>query len=89
MRETQVVIPGLGRSPGEGKGYPPQYSSLENSIQLMGVPKSWTLLCKLHFHFSLFSQYSNVSLLKNMFHLNNNLLTNPVILKCILWECVW
>ena len=25
-------IPGLGRSPGEGKGYPPQYSSLENSM---------------------------------------------------------
>ena len=24
-------IPGLGRSPGEGKGYPLQYSSLENS----------------------------------------------------------
>ena len=23
-------IPGLGRSPGEGKGYPPQYSDLEN-----------------------------------------------------------
>ena len=24
-------IPGLGRSPGEGKGYPLQYSGLENS----------------------------------------------------------
>ena len=24
-------IPGLGRSPGEGKGYPLKYSSLENS----------------------------------------------------------
>ena len=24
-------IPGLGRSPGEGKGYPLQYSDLENS----------------------------------------------------------
>ena len=23
-------IPGLGRSPGEGDGYPPQYSCLEN-----------------------------------------------------------
>ena len=33
-------IPGLGRSPGEGKGYPLQYSGLENSspwtIQSMG-----------------------------------------------------
>ena len=26
------LIPGLGRSPGEGKGHPFQYSGLENSI---------------------------------------------------------
>ena len=26
------LIPGLGRSPGEGKGYPLQYSVLENSM---------------------------------------------------------
>ena len=26
------LIPGLGRFPGEGKGYPPQYSGLENSM---------------------------------------------------------
>ena len=26
------LIPGLGRSPGEGKGYPLQYSGLENSM---------------------------------------------------------
>ena len=26
------LVPGLGRSPGEGKGYPLQYSSLENSM---------------------------------------------------------
>ena len=25
-------VPGLGKSPGEGKGYPLQYSSLENSM---------------------------------------------------------
>ena len=25
-------IPGLGRSPGEGQGYPFQYSGLENSV---------------------------------------------------------
>ena len=30
------LTPGLGRSPGEGKGYPLQYSGLENSIQSMG-----------------------------------------------------
>ena len=26
------LIPGLGRSPGEGNGYPVQYSGLENSM---------------------------------------------------------
>ena len=37
-------IPGLGRSPGEGKGYPLQYSGLENSMDciVLGVAKSWT-----------------------------------------------
>ena len=28
------LIPGSGRSPGEGNGYPLQYSGLENSIGL-------------------------------------------------------
>ena len=28
------LIPGLGRSPGEGGGYPLQYSGLENSLSL-------------------------------------------------------
>jgi len=27
------LIPGLGRSPGEGKGYPLQYSGLENPME--------------------------------------------------------
>ena len=37
-------IPGLGRSPGEGEGYPLQYSGLENSMDYIvhGVAKSWT-----------------------------------------------
>ena len=36
-------IPGLGRSPGEGKGYPLQYSGLENSMDYIvhGVAKTW------------------------------------------------
>ena len=28
------LIPGLGRSPGEGNGYPLQYSGLENSMDI-------------------------------------------------------
>ena len=37
-------IPGLGRSPGEEKGYPLQYSGLEISMDCVvhGVAKSWT-----------------------------------------------
>ena len=37
-------IPGLRRSPGEGNGYPLQYSGLENSMNYIshGVAKSWT-----------------------------------------------
>ena len=37
-------IPGLGRSPGEGKGYPFQYSGLENSMDytVHGVTKIQT-----------------------------------------------
>ena len=44
--------PGLGRSPGEGKGYPLQYSGLENSMYCIvhGVAKSWTWLWYFHFH---------------------------------------
>ena len=39
-------VPGLGRSPGERKGHPLQYSGLENSMDSIvhGVPKSWTWL---------------------------------------------
>ena len=44
-------VSGLGRSPGEGKGYPLQYSRLENSMDrgpwratVHGVAKSWILL---------------------------------------------
>ena len=51
------LIPGLGRSPGEGKGYPFQYSGLENSMDCMvyGVTKRQTRLRKFHFSCSLVS----------------------------------
>ena len=37
-------VPGLERPSGEGKGYPRQYSGLENSTDCIvhGVTKSWT-----------------------------------------------
>ena len=45
-------IPGLGRSPGEGKGYPLQYFGLESSMDCIihGVPKSRTRLSDSHFY---------------------------------------
>ena len=44
------LIPELGRSPGEGNGYPLQYSRLENSMDCVvhGVAKSWTRLSDFH-----------------------------------------
>ena len=50
------LIPGLGRSAGEGIGYPLQYSGLENSKDCIvhGVEKSQTQLSNLHFHFHIF-----------------------------------
>ena len=45
-------IPGLGKSPGKGKGYPLQYSGLENSMDCIvhGFAKSWTRLSDFHFY---------------------------------------
>ena len=45
------LVPGLGRSPGEGKGYPLQYSGLENSrdCKVHGVAKSQTRPGDFHF----------------------------------------
>ena len=43
-------IPRLGRSPGEGKDYPLQYSGLENSMDCIvyEVARRWTLLSAFH-----------------------------------------
>ena len=56
-------ISGLGRSPGEGKGYPLQYSGLENSMDCVvhGVTKSWTRLSDFHFYFNYFWGFSGCS----------------------------
>ena len=43
-------VPGLRRSPGEGKGYPLQYSGLESSMDCIvhGVTKNQTQLSGFH-----------------------------------------
>ena len=45
------LIPGLGRSSGEGNGYPFQYSGLENFMDSIvhGITKSQTWLSNIHF----------------------------------------
>ena len=45
-------IPGLGRSLGEGKGYPLQYSGLENTMgcTVHEVTQSQTQLSNFYFH---------------------------------------
>ena len=45
------LIPGLGRSPGERKGYPLKFSGLENFMDCIvhGVTKRWTWLSDFHF----------------------------------------
>ena len=50
-------IPRLGRTSGEGKGYPLQYSGLENSMDCLvhGVSKSWTQLNDFDFDFHFFT----------------------------------
>ena len=46
------LIPGLGRSPGQGESYPLQYSGLENFMDYIihGVAKSRTQLSDFHFN---------------------------------------
>ena len=50
--EDQGSIPGLGRSPGEGKGYPSQCSGLGSSVDhiVLGDTKSQTHLSDCRFH---------------------------------------
>ena len=68
------LIPGLGRSHGEGKGYPLQYSGLENSMDctVHGVAKSRTQLSNFHFHFS-----SLPSIIYYMYQKLLNLISTP------------
>ena len=55
LRETQALIPGSGRSPGEGNSNPLHYSCLENPMDkrawraaVHGVTKSQTRLSDQH-----------------------------------------
>ena len=61
MRETWVRSLDWEKSPGEGKGYPLQYSCLENSMDCIvhGVAKSQTQLSDFCFHYKHLDLNSN------------------------------
>ena len=67
-------IPGLGRSPGEGKGYPLQYSGLENSMNytIHGILQARILEWEP-------PEYWSLSLLQGIFP---NQESNPGLLHC-------
>ena len=54
MQETWVLPLDWEDPPGEGKGYPLQYSGLENSMECIvyGITKSRTQLSNFHFPFT-------------------------------------
>ena len=74
------LIPGLGRSPGEGQGCPLQYSGLENSVdytESMGsqrVRHDWATFTSLHFTLSHFiynvNKYVSYKFLNSFHYLN-------------------
>ena len=55
-------VPGLGRSPEERKGYPLQYSGLENSTDCIvyGVTKSQTRLSNFYLHTLMLSETGQI-----------------------------
>ena len=72
-----------------GKGYPLQYSGLENSmdciLQSMGVTKSWAPLSDFHFHQSAFTFQNSVAISFSVFlhlvyshHQDNSFIVLPV-----------
>ena len=77
------LIPGLGRSPGEGNGNPLQHSCLENPMDrgawcatVHGVAKSRTRLSNFTFTFTLISTddfYSHMTEVLTMMATNANL----------------
>ena len=82
-------IPGLGRSAGEGKDYPLQYSGLEKSMDCIvhGVGKNQTRLSNLHFSLSREHFHARMGTIKELLELLSN--KNAVALspeQQTLWE---
>ena len=74
-------FPGLRRSPGEGTGYPLQYSGLENSTDCIvpGVSKSRTQLSNFHFRLEAQSREWGTPLCQ----------TRYILISSELWYIIW
>ena len=83
--------PGLGRSPGEGKGSPLQCSGLENSTDLVhGVTKSWRRLNDFHFTLLVYQTFITAGYLIPFFNLEGShwgLLEIVYLNNLFLWNC--
>ena len=75
MQETWVRSLGWEDAPGEGKGYPLQFSGLENSMDctLHEITKNRTQLI---FTFIIFIKFVSLKDLPNKYHDNNPTLLN-------------
>ena len=82
-------IPRLGRSPGEGKGYPLWYSGLENSMDYVvhGVTKSRTWLQDFHFHFFKYI-FKYIFQIFRYFYIYTTSTSHPAISSNCLPKCV-
>ena len=78
-------IPGLGRSPGEGKGYPLQYSGLENST-VHTVTKIRTQLSDFHSYEHLPSSSTEMESLKLLLSKYSTTLTFQMIKENTNWN---
>ena len=85
--EDLGLIPGLGGSPGEGKGCPLQYSGLENSRDCIvhGVAKRWTQLSD--FHYSLFINIDNIHVISMKYRYLLNICIQILNIKAIKNPC--
>ena len=78
---NSVAIPGLGRSPGEEKGYPFQYAGLENSMEwtVHGVTKSQTWLSNFHSVTHFHAQNVSVWTIRSAFRLVPMFFWHPIV----------
>ena len=86
-------IPGLGRSPGERKGHPLQYSGLENSmdniVQFISVQSlshvrifatPWTVACQASLSFTISQRLLKLMPIESVMPSNHLILCHPLLL---------